>query len=83
MSTNIAHKITGFILVLLLFSHNIRTLMIIGGFVANRAIIAKNFCVQKDNQQGCNGKCHLTKELKQTTQDTNADFPFKIRDSCI
>lgn len=42
-------------------------------FVINQDYIAANFCVQKDDQQGCNGKCHLTKTLKETApSDTNS-----------
>ncbi|MEO5790084.1 hypothetical protein [Gelidibacter sp.] len=75
MIATLAHKITAFILVLILFAHNINTLVIIGDFVANQAVIAKNFCIQKDNQQGCNGKCQLTKQLKQSTPESNTDVP--------
>lgn len=75
MIAGIAHKITAFLLVFILFAHNINTLVIIGDFLANQAVIAKNFCIQKDNQQGCNGKCQLTKELKQSTPESNTDLP--------
>ncbi|OBX25603.1 hypothetical protein LX77_00427 [Gelidibacter algens] len=75
MIATIAHKITAFVLVFILFAHNINTLVIIGDFMVNQAIIAKNLCVQKDNQQGCNGKCQLTKQIKQSTPDSNTDLP--------
>ena len=75
MIATLAHKITAFILVLILFAHNINTLVIMGDFLANQAVIAKNFCIQKDNQQGCNGKCQLTKQLKQSTPESNTDLP--------
>ena len=75
MIAAIAHKITAFVLVFILFSHNINTLIIMGDFLANQAMIAKNFCIQKDDQQGCNGKCQLTKQIKQSTPESNSDLP--------
>ena len=75
MLTNFLHKITAFVLVFILFAHNINTLVIIGDFVVNQAIIAKNLCVQKDNQQGCNGKCQLTKQIVESTPDSNTNLP--------
>ncbi|MGC1630857.1 MAG: hypothetical protein WA749_01975 [Gelidibacter sp.] len=75
MIATLAHKITAFVLVFILFAHNINTLVIIGDFVANQAVIAKNFCIQKDNQQGCNGKCQLTKQIVEATPDSNTDLP--------
>lgn len=77
MIATLAHKITAFILVLILFAHNINTLIIMGDFLANQAVIAKNFCIQKDDQQGCNGKCQLTKQLKESTPDSNTDVPVQ------
>ena len=77
MIATIAHKITAFVLVFILFSHNINTLVIMGDFLANQAMIAKNFCIQKDDQQGCNGKCQLTKQIKQSTPESNADLPVQ------
>ncbi len=70
-----AHKMTAFVLVFILFAQNINTLIIISDFVVNQATIAKNFCIQKDNQQGCNGKCQLTKQIKESTPDSNTDVP--------
>ena len=75
MIATIAHKITAFVLVFILFSHNINTLVMMGDFLANQAMIAKNFCIQKDDQQGCNGKCQLTKQIKQSTPESNSDLP--------
>ena len=75
MIADLAHKITAFILVLILFAHNINTMVIIGDFMLNQAIIAKNFCIQKDNQQGCNGKCQLTKQIVESGPDSNSDLP--------
>lgn len=75
MIAALAHKITAFVLVFILFAQNINTLIIIGDFVANQAMIAKNFCIQKDDQQGCNGKCQLTKQIKESTPDSNTDVP--------
>lgn len=75
MIASLAHKITAFVLVFILFAHNINTLLIIGDFLTNQAEIAKNFCIQKDDQQGCNGKCQLTIQLKQSNPESNTDIP--------
>ncbi|CAH8281313.1 hypothetical protein EV196_101394 [Mariniflexile fucanivorans] len=77
MISAITHKITAFVLVFILFAHNINTLAIIGDFVVNQDFIAKNLCVQKENQQGCNGKCHLMKELNDSEPDSKTTIPVK------
>lgn len=43
-------------------------------FFAYQDYIIKELCVQKDNQQGCNGKCYLMKKLDSTVskKDTPA-----------
>ena len=77
MISAFAHKITALLFVFILFSQNISTLVIIGDFVLNQDFIAKTFCVQKENQQGCNGKCHLMKELKDSEPDSKTTLPVK------
>lgn len=42
---------------------------IIGLYQANKSYIAKNLCVNRDKpKMGCNGKCHLKKQLKKASQ---------------
>ena len=77
MISAIANKITAFVLVFILFAHNINTLAIIGDFVINQDFIAKTLCIQKDDQQGCNGKCQLMKELKENAPESNTTIPVK------
>lgn len=77
MISAIANKITAFILVFILFAHNMNTLAIIGDFVINQDFIAKTLCIQKDNQQGCNGKCQLMKELKENAPESNTTIPVQ------
>lgn len=77
MISTIANKITAFVLVFILFAHNVNTLAIIGDFVINQDFIAKTLCIQKDNQQGCNGKCHLMKELKESAPESNTTIPVQ------
>lgn len=77
MISTIANKITAFVLVFILFAHNVNTLAIIGDFVINQDFIAKTLCIQKDNQQGCNGKCHLMKELKKNAPESNTTIPVQ------
>lgn len=50
----IVRKITAFVLVFILFAHNISTLAIIGDFLINQEFIAKTLCIQKEDQKGCN-----------------------------
>ncbi|MFL0353647.1 hypothetical protein [Xanthomarina sp. GH4-25] len=75
MFSAIAHKITAFVLVFILFAHNINTLVIVGEFLVNQDFIAKTLCIQKDNQQGCNGKCQLKKQLSENNSETNSKIP--------
>ena len=77
MISVIAHKITAFVLVFILFAQNINTLVIVGEFMVNQDFIAKTLCIQKENQQGCNGKCQLRKELKENTSDSQSDAPLQ------
>lgn len=77
MISAIANKITAFVLVFILFAHNINTLAIIGDFIVNQEFIAKTLCIQKENQQGCNGKCQLMKELKDSEPDSKTTIPIK------
>jgi hypothetical protein len=77
MISAIANKITAFVLVFILFAHNINTLAIVGDFVINQDFIAKTLCIQKDNQQGCNGKCQLMKELKENAPESNTTIPVQ------
>ena len=77
MISKIANKITVFVLVFILFAHNIKTLTIISDFVINQDFIAKTLCVQKENQQGCNGKCQLMKTLNDSNPDSKTTIPVK------
>ena len=44
-------------------------------FIAYQDYIVKELCVQKDNQQGCNGKCYLMKQLSNDVYENNATTP--------
>ena len=75
--TAIVHKITAFILVFILFAHNINTLAIVGDFIINQEFIAKTLCIQKEEQKGCNGKCQLRKELSKSNTNSNSEIPLQ------
>ncbi len=64
MSNEFLQRIIAFFLVVILLAYNIKTASIIVDFKINQRKIAETLCVQKDNQQGCNGKCQLVKALK-------------------
>ncbi|MCH4553959.1 hypothetical protein [Aestuariibaculum lutulentum] len=70
-----SQKITAFVLIVILLAHNINTLLIMVDFVANQDFIAKTLCIQKDNQQGCNGKCHLQKQLAKNETGPDKNIP--------
>lgn len=63
MIKSIAQQLTVHVLVIILLAYHINTLVIVVDFVANQDFIAKTLCIQKNNQQGCNGKCHLKNQL--------------------
>lgn len=44
-------------------------------FIAYQDYIVKELCVQKDNQQGCNGKCYLMKNLNNEVTENNTTIP--------
>ncbi|WP_425075919.1 hypothetical protein [Psychroserpens sp. S379A] len=73
----ITRKITSYVLVFILFAHNINTLAVIGDFVINQEFIAKTLCIQKEEQKGCNGKCQLRKELSESNTNSNPETPFQ------
>lgn len=79
----ITKKITAFVLVVILFAHNINTLVVIGDFLVNQDFIAKTLCIQKEAQRGCNGKCQLTKELSQSNSSSNSDAPAQERERLV
>lgn len=44
-------------------------------YFANQDYIIKELCEQKDNQQGCNGKCYLMKKMDEGTASQDLDTP--------
>ncbi|WP_435135140.1 hypothetical protein [Formosa sp. A9] len=55
--------------------HNVSNMLTITDFLINQDVIAKTLCVQKEEQKGCNGKCHLRQELAKNNPDTNSEAP--------
>ncbi len=70
MIAQVLHKALAIILTIALLFNNIKTVVIVADFVINQDIIAKTLCNQKDEQKGCNGKCQLRKELKESNSNT-------------
>lgn len=70
MIAQVLHKALAIILTIALLFNNIKTVVIVADFVINQDIIAKTLCIQKDEQKGCNGKCQLRKELKESNSNT-------------
>jgi len=45
-------------------------------YYINKKYIVENFCVNKDKpEMGCEGKCHLKKQLEKTNPENNSDLP--------
>ena len=63
-----------------IFIQTFSTFIIQADFYVNQSYIAKNFCVNKDKpMMHCNGKCYLSKKLKQQDQgQTPASRPEKF-----
>ncbi|MFC5195643.1 hypothetical protein ACFPH8_09915 [Bizionia hallyeonensis] len=75
MIKTVSHIITAHVLALILLAHNINSLVIVTDFVLNQDFIAKTLCIQKDDQQGCNGKCQLKTELAKNETGTDGKSP--------
>lgn len=69
------HKATALFLTFILLANGLNNVVIISDFVINQDFIAKTLCIQKDNQQGCHGKCQLTKELTINNIDSTSEAP--------
>ncbi len=78
MIKSVINKTTAFVLVIILLAHNINTLVVVTDFIINQDFIAKTLCIQKDNQQGCYGKCQLAKQLAQSETGLNGQVPEPI-----
>jgi len=77
MIGSFAHKVLAVLLTAIIMVNYIQTIIIVGDFMINQDIIAKTLCIQKDNQQGCNGKCHLKKQLAQKESSNNKNTPIQ------
>ncbi|TYB77147.1 hypothetical protein [Bizionia myxarmorum] len=77
MIKTFSHIITAHVLAIILLAHNINTLVIVSDFVMNQDFIAKTLCIQKDDQQGCNGKCHLKTQLAKNETGTDGKSPIQ------
>ncbi|MBP93249.1 MAG: hypothetical protein CMC55_03925 [Flavobacteriaceae bacterium] len=77
MLKRLSHIITAYVLTLIVLAHNINSLVIVSDFVLNQDFIAKTLCIQKDDQQGCNGKCHLKTQLAKNETGTNGKSPLQ------
>lgn len=77
MIKTVSHIITACMLAIILLAHNINTLVIVSDFVLNQDFIAKTLCIQKEDQQGCNGKCHLKTELSKNETGTDGKAPIQ------
>ncbi len=81
MNSSFTHRIIAFLLTIVLFLSLIKDTSILIDFAINQDMIAKTLCVQKDNQQGCFGKCQLVKALKKDMN--NAEMPIQSNQNNI
>lgn len=62
--------------------HSFSNLLIIGGYYINKNYIAENLCENKAKPElQCEGKCHLTKQLKASEEKTGEDNPPVFEES--
>jgi len=80
MILKVTYKLNVSFLTFVLLANNINNVVIITDFVINQDFIAKTLCIQKEEQKGCNGKCHLAKQLVQNNTDSNSDTPMPTND---
>ena len=80
MILKVIYKAIALFLTFVLLANNINNLVIVTDFVINQDFIAKTLCIQKDDQKGCNGKCHLAKQLVQSNTDSGSDAPLPNTD---
>ena len=76
MILKVIYKAIALFLTFVLLANNINNVVIVTDFVVNQDFIAKTLCIQKDDQKGCNGKCHLAKQLVQSNTDSGSDAPL-------
>jgi len=76
MNKSFIHKNIAIFLAFVLLAYNIKTILVITDFAIHQEEIAETLCVEKDDQQGCNGKCQLVIALKSDLPQ-NQDIPLK------
>ncbi|WP_178987273.1 hypothetical protein [Winogradskyella schleiferi] len=80
MILKVTYKLTALFLTFVLLANNINNVVIVTDFLINQDFIAKTLCIQKEEQKGCNGKCHLTKQLVKNNTASNSDTPMPTTD---
>ena len=59
-------QITVFLLVLVILAQSVGKLALLSNYLVNRDFITLNYCENKNKPKlHCNGKCHLSKQLKE------------------
>ena len=81
MILKVIYKFTALFLTFVLFANSINNIVIVTTFVINQDFIAETLCIQKENQKGCNGKCHLSNQLVQQNTDSNSTIPLPTEDN--
>ena len=74
MKSKSTHRFIAAIILVVLTQQMFINTFIVVDFLIHQDYIAKNLCVQKDDQQGCNGKCHLHKVLEENKHE-NGNSP--------
>ncbi len=77
MKLNYTYRLLSFLLAITVINSSLYQAYVSMYFFAYQDYIIKELCVQKDNQQGCNGKCYLMKQLDPVVlkKDTPASQP--------
>ncbi len=75
MNINIQYRSLSSFLALIILYSSFYQVCISVYFIAYQDYIVKELCVQKDDQQGCNGKCYLMKKFTNKVSENNATTP--------
>ncbi|NVK52002.1 MAG: hypothetical protein HWD85_03630 [Flavobacteriaceae bacterium] len=75
MNQKIKYSFISYFLALIILSASFYQAYVSVYFIAYQDYIIKELCVQKDNQQGCEGKCYLMKKLNNVITENNTTIP--------
>ncbi len=77
-------KISAIILICIMMIQSLMVIVICLDYSLNKKFITDNFCVNKNKPQlHCNGKCYLSKNLKQAQEKDENGYGYSYSFSCF